>query len=216
MKLTSILFIWFCVVLICDADLIQVNYTASISTVSGTPFGQVFTNGTPVTGFFTYDTSTPDVNPTANRGYYPHSANGAFEARFVGNTLSGSPTPYVQVEDFLAPVPDTWRFIDGPRTVGPQGGIMSWNGAPNADAQLTIAITDPTGTVFSNDMQPAVFPFLDAVPPFNWPHTFFISDPNGSLNLQFSTVAIPEPSSALLLLTGMGLVLLRRIRTPRS
>ncbi|MEM7393677.1 MAG: hypothetical protein AAF492_15135, partial [Verrucomicrobiota bacterium] len=106
-------------------DLVTFSFSGTAGTVIGTPFGTNVTFGTPVSGLFTYDTDTGDVNPAPGRGDYPHTNNGGFTASFSGLTISGSSTPFVQVEDLN---PDTFRFIDGPRLIGNQGGVMSVNG----------------------------------------------------------------------------------------
>ena len=196
------------------AQPVTTQYTATVQTVSGTPFG--FTSAirlAPVTGFFTYDTRNVDTNTDPTRGDYPHIAfPGAFSATIQGTTITGSATPFIQVENLN---PDTFRFIDGPRTVGPAGGIMAVNGTPNSAVQLLLALTDSSGGAFSSDALPAVFPF--AHPPLvnasgvpTYPHTFSLSDANGTLLMQFNTVGVPEPSSLFLVLLAPGFVALRR------
>lgn len=189
-----------------SADLIQINYTAKVTTQSGNPFG--FSSSilnTSVSGFFTYNTGTVDILPgDPQRGDYPHTAGGAFFVNILGTTISGSATPYIQIENLN---PDTFRFIDGVRPVGPTGGVMLLNGIAAPDADLTIAMTDASGAAFGNDSLPTLFPF--AQPPLttstiNFPHTFSLSDNNGTLLLQFDSLsAVPEPSTMMLSLFSL-------------
>ncbi len=200
------------------AQPVLVGFTATVQTVSGTPFG--FDSSirlAPANGFFLYDTRTADSNPSdTQRGDYRHTAAapGAFRITVNNLTVSGSQTPDVQIENFTGA--DTFRFIDGPRAVGPQGGIMSANGTPNSNIQLGIAMTDSSGNAFSSDALPSTFPF--AQPPLNsnlpnsFPHTFSLSDANGTLLFQLNslTQGVPEPSSFLLVLLGPAFVAVGR------
>jgi len=127
---------------------VTVDFTATVYTVVGTPFGIDPTFGTEVTGSFTYETTTPDSNGDPALGDYPHELGGAFSAVVQGHgmTIIGSATPYAQVENLT---PDTFRFVDGPRPVGLYGGVMSANGVLDSTIRLFIAITDGAGTSFS-------------------------------------------------------------------
>jgi hypothetical protein len=197
------------------AQPVTIQYSGTVVTVSGTPFG--FTSAVrtaPITGSFTYDTRTADTSPAdTTRGNYPHTTfPGAFSAVIQGTSFTGSATPFAQVENLN---PDTFRFEDGPSN---GGGIMSVNGTPNALAALFIAMTDSAGGAFSSDALPATFPF--AQPPLvngsnvpQYPHTFSLSDNNGTLLMQLNSINIqpvPEPSSLVLVLVGPGLMALRR------
>jgi hypothetical protein len=169
-----------------SAEQITVDYIATVATVSGTPFGIDPNLGTAVTGSFTYDTATLDVLGDMDLGDYPHAAGGGFAAiiQGYGVTISGSTTPYLQVENLD---PDTFRFIDGPRIVGPAGGVMFVNAVPDSTVQLWIAITAGSGSVFDDDSLPEVFPFTFPGPP----HTFSLGDSLGTLLLQISGATTP-------------------------
>lgn len=70
------------------------------------------------------------------------------------------------------------------------GGTMSVNGTPDANIELTIAITDGSGTAFSDDSIPGVFHFSFPGPP----HTFSLGDREGTLLKQFVDVTSPVRS----------------------
>jgi len=172
-----------------SAEQVTVDYTATVATVSGTPFGFDPALGTIVTGSFTYDTAALDVEGDMDRGDFPHPAGGGFAATVQGYgvTISGSTTPYLQVENLD---PDTFRFIDGPRIVGPAGGVMSVNTVPDSTVQLWIAVTTGSGSVFEDDSLPELFPFTFPGPP----HTFSLKDSLGTLLLQIGEATTPtEP-----------------------
>jgi hypothetical protein len=198
-----------------NAQPVTIQYTATVQTVTGTPFG--FGSSirlAPVTGFFTYDRRTADTSPTdPARGNYPHTATfpGSFSATIQTTTFTGSATPFAQVENFTGA--DTFRFEDGPSN---NGGVMSVNGTPNAAAALFMALTDGSGNAFTSDALPALFPFARpplANPAPTFPHTFTLSDSGGTLSMQFSTLAqVPEPSALLLALVGPAVVAARRWR----
>lgn len=181
------------------ADKVTVMYQAHIATISGTPFGFDSSARTEiVTGSFTYDRTTGDVSPAdAARGNYPHlGGGGAFQATVLGTTITGSTTPYVQIEDFGAGVSDTFRYIDGPRSIGNQGGVMNVNGAARQDVQLTIAFTDSSGNAFTNDSLPFPLPFavapLAQPSPFFFPHTFSLKDNSGTMLLQLDSIRMAD------------------------
>ena len=51
---------------------VQISYSAEVVTATGTPFGLANTKGKLMTGYFWYDTATPDTQPDTTRGVYEH------------------------------------------------------------------------------------------------------------------------------------------------
>jgi len=141
-------------------DVITVIYAAKAATVSKTPFGQTVPLNTVVDGYFTFDTSTPDDNDDPLSGEYPHTGHAGFRADFLKSRISGSTTPFYEVDLAPDPTSDTFRVYDGPRTVGNEGGVMS---------------IDPFPLY--------TFGFLGT------PHTFSLKDDQGTMLLQFTSVA---------------------------
>ena len=177
-----------------DAAPVTFELDTYIATVTGNPFGfdnSVRLENVPAT--VTYDTSPTDINSSATRGDYPHASGGAFFADILGTEITGSSTPFVQIEDLN---PDTFRFIDGPRTVGPAGGTMSVDGVLDPDVLLTIAFTDSSGGAFADDSLPSPLPFavppLSQPSPFFFPHTIALSDDNGTLLLQLNDIRMSQ------------------------
>jgi hypothetical protein len=188
------------------AEQVTVEYSAFIATVAGNPFGlDASARLAPVSGSFTYETSTPDTLPgDPLRGEYPHKAGGGFTAEFLGLVMTGSATPLVQVENFTT---DVFRYVDGG-----SGRVMSLGGVPNPNLGLFIAFVDSFGAAFSSDALPSTFPFAQPPlggPPVTFPHTFTLTDGNGTLLLQLSSltqqpaVVVPEPGAGWLLLGGV-------------
>ena len=178
-----------------SASPVTFNYEAEIVTIAGSPFGMNSDDDrlSRVSGFFTYETETPDLNPdSAERGEYAHDPDfgglggGAFAANVSPVSVdafrvTGSATPFVGIEYFTSS--NTFRFVDGPRIVGREGGTMSVNGIPDMNVELHLAITDSSATVFSGDSLPDPFPFQ--IPATTYPHTFALEDENGTALLQF-------------------------------
>ena len=195
-----------------SADPVTFNYSAQVATVTGSPiFGVNITIGDTVTGFFTYESSTPDSNASNDRGDYLHISGGAFRASVVGlNTvITGSTTPFVQVENLSS---DTFRYIDGahPANQVNPDGVMMLNGVPDADIELFLAISDSSGSVFVDDSLPNPFPI--SMPP-NIPHTFSLNDGNATILLQFTSLTpVPEPSTMAILSIGFVAVMATRRR----
>lgn len=201
------------------AETVRFDYVATVQTVSGTPFGQTVPRLTEVTGFFQYDSTTADANLLSDqRGDYPHDAGGGFTANFLDLEVSGSSTPTVQVEDIR--IIDTLRYFDGPRSVGKEGGVMSFNGVADSDIELLLAIS-PGVDVWTSDSLPDSFPFaFDPWPAFGYPHTFSLRDDEGTMLMQFQSISeatsVPEPSG-LKIFVGLSALLLarRRRHTPK-
>ena len=213
------------------AALITVNYEATVTTVSGTPFGLSPAVGTVARGFFTYNTDTPDTLPgDPQRGNYPHVlGGGAFRAELPGLVVTGSDTPLVEIFRTRTPPPlsinaDSFFYRDGP----PGGGVLSRNGTPDPGISLLINIATGVNTglppVFSSDALPDPFPPAFSPPflPGAFFTTFTLSDGGGTLQLRFTSVsqqaqpptaAVPEPASlALLGLGAAGVLGYRRQR----
>lgn len=197
------------------AAIVTYEFTATIATVSGTPFGYSSAQARtqPVTGFFTYNTLTPDVTTLTGRGYYPHTlGGGGFRASFLGTVVTGSATPYVQIEDLSS---DTFRFNDGPLG-SPAGGLMSVNGSPDNTVRVGMAFTasDSYG-VFTSDALPENLAFANPplANPVSFSHTVSIVDSGGTMLLQMSTLnMVPEPSVAALAALGLAALCVRRRR----
>ena len=167
------------------AEIVTVAYEAEAVTVASKPFGLTIPLDTPVTGYFTFDTSTPDVNPdNTMRGEYPHARNSAFVADFLETRIRGSHTAYYEVQ-LSGGDSDTFRTWDGPSPVGPEGGTMSIDGTPDEDIRLFLAITDDA---FQSDDLKDPFPFYT----FGFlgtPHTFSLKDEQGTMLMQFTKAA---------------------------
>ena len=164
------------------AAIVTVAYEARAATVAGKPFGLTVPLDTVVTGYFTFDTSTPDTDDDPMRGEYPHTHNSAFVADFLETEIRGSHTAFYEVQLSGSSPSDTFRAYDGPRVVGNEGGTMSIDGTPDEDVQLFLAITDDA---FLND------DLIDPFPAYTFgflgtPHTFSLKDTHGTMLLQFT------------------------------
>lgn len=170
------------------AELVSLDYEATVATVVNTPFGLTLPLGTTVRGFFTYQTDSGDSNASADRGDYPRNLGSAFLARLPGVTITGSGTAFLRTENLTS---DAFRFTDGPE-IFDRAGIMKLDGVADASLKLGLAITDSTGTAFSNDALPAIFPWrlcaFNGSAPSGPPHTFRLEDATGAVLLQFKSL----------------------------
>ncbi|MFN2377621.1 MAG: hypothetical protein ABR538_13860 [Candidatus Binatia bacterium] len=165
-----------------NADRITVVYTARAATVAQAPFGLAVPLDTPVSGFFTYNTETEDLEPDDPfLGEYQHETGAGFLAEFLTTRISGSTTPFYQVDIDVNPAIDTFRVWDGPRGVGNQGGIMSIDDAEDEDIEMFLAVT---GDAFDSDDLINPFPAY-TFGPLGTPHTFTLKDDQGTMLLQF-------------------------------
>ena len=195
--------------LACAAPIL-IQYQAEVRTDTGF-LGYSYPIGTPVTGYFLFDTSVGDSNVAdLNRGFYNHAGNGGFTANLTGFNgvnpvplaIVGSSTPRVTVEWFPASN-DTWRYNDGL----PNYGTMSVNGVTNADVDLGFSMTQ--AVFFASDANTNPWP-LASFPGTN--HTFALSDSNGTILLRINSLSsIPEPTTwAIALPAILGCWLTRR------
>lgn len=166
------------------AAVLTVTWTAKAVTNVSQPFGLTVPYNTPVTGYFTFDTNTADTDVSTIRGAYQHAGNAGFRATVLGNTITGSSTPFYEVDLDNNPAIDTFRIYDGPRTVGSQGGQMKLNGVTDSTLKLFVAVTED---VFSNDDLIDPFPLYD----FGFlgtPHTFSLENSQGTMLMQIDSV----------------------------
>lgn len=166
------------------AAVLTVQWTARALTIVKKPFGLTVPYDTPVTGYFTFDTATADSDISSIRGAYQHDGNAGFLAKVLGSEITGSLTPFYEVDLDANPTLDTFRIVDGPRTVGSEGGVMAFNGVDDSTIQLFVAISED---VFTDDGLKDPFPLYD----FGFlgtPHTFSLADSQGTMLLQIDSV----------------------------
>lgn len=164
------------------ADRITVVYTARAATVAQAPFGLAVPLDTPVSGYFTFNTATEDLEPEDPLlGEYQHETGAGFLAEFLATRIEGSNTPFYQVDLDVNPAIDTFRIWDGPRNVGNEGGIMSIDGDGDEDIEMFLAVT---GDAFDDDDLVNPFPAY-TFGPLGTPHTFTLKDEQGTMLLQF-------------------------------
>jgi len=175
-------------VLPAGAEIVTVTYEAKAVTVSKQPFGLTVPLNTIVTGYFTFDTATDDLAPGDTlSGEYQHDGNAGYVAEFLSTRITGSTTPFYEVDLIADPTIDTFRIYDGPRTVGNEGGVMSIDGVEDDQIQLFLAVTED---VFDSDALINPFPFYT----FGFlgtPHTFTLKDDQGTMLMQFLSVSEP-------------------------
>ncbi|MCA9492692.1 MAG: hypothetical protein KC621_22315, partial [Myxococcales bacterium] len=171
------------------SDMVRVDFTATILTVSGAPFGITAPGGT-VSGFFSYDRLVADArNTDEQRGEYDHrSGTGPFEVLLPGSqVVTGSGNPVVSIELFS----DTFRWVDGPQVGDPVevDRTCSANGTRDADIDLSIAFTPLVGDPFTSDALPASFPYSGKESGTDYLVTFTVSDGLGTLLMDVDSLA---------------------------
>ncbi len=166
------------------AQVVTVLFDAEAVTVVGQPFGVTVPLDTPVRGYFTFDTSTPDSNPDEFDGEYRHDGNAAYVAEFLDTRVTGSSTPFYWVDLSSNPAFDTFRIFDGPGTVGLEGGVMSLDGTPDETIRMSLAVFEDA---FDDDSLVNPFPLYD----FGFlgdPHTYSLENGAGKMLMQFTSV----------------------------
>ena len=165
---------------------VQINFTAKVLTVAGTPFGLGNIKDKTMTGYFFYDTGATDKLPfDVQRGTYDMSLPfSGFTATVDGTTFVGTKTPQVTIEN-IGPI-DTIRYLDGTDPTHPTR-IMTVNGVALPTATVGISFTSDKNPL-NTDKLPDPFPFAmtDTL-------TFSMSDKNGTLLMQFVTFSDSAP-----------------------
>ena len=167
--------------------------------------------GTPITGTYTFESTTPDTNPDTGVGHYFSLSDGyAVDASFSIYHLHSPYAPDFTVINGVGKsdaytVNASWR----PSFVSPSNTFIPL-------MQFILDLSDQTGQVWSSDALPLSFPAFD-----KWSETKFTlvagyEVPNTVIRGQLDSLAIvatPEPSTLLLLgsgLAGLGGIMWRR------
>ncbi|MCB9689611.1 MAG: hypothetical protein H6738_11265 [Alphaproteobacteria bacterium] len=170
------------------SDIVQVDFTGTILTVAGVPFGISAPGGT-VQGSFSYDLLVADGRAgDANRGEYDHrSGTGPFDITLPGGvTVTGSGNPVASIELFS----DTFRWVDGPQIGDPVevDRTCSANGTRDADIDISLSFTPLIGDPFTTDALPASFPWIGLESGTDYLVTFTVSDGLGTLLLDLDSL----------------------------
>ena len=99
------------------------------------PFGLEVPRLTVVSGYFDFDTSTPDDNPVdETEGLYRHMNSGGFVANFLTNQIVGSDSSVYELDSTQQDV----RITDGPDGLGNDGGTMSLDGGADETIEMFV------------------------------------------------------------------------------
>jgi hypothetical protein len=183
-----------------QASLVTIQITAEVDSVydAGNYLEGKIKPGDLITGFYTYEFTTPDSNPSTIVGHYWHYSPPAGISLTVGGL------------NFKTD-PANVNFLVGVGNNDPSDiyWLVSYNNLAlsNGTSVDTIGwqLEDPTGTVFSSDELPTTAPVLE-----DWQsnvlHIYGVKD---AFHI-FSEVtsAVPEPTAILLF--GLGALLLRK------
>ena len=187
-----------------NAELITIQIEGVVDTVddSGNYLEGQVNPGDIITGWYTYDTDTPDSNPSENVGDYEHSASQYGVSLTVGGfTFMTDPANV----DFLLevvndyPTGDDFGFISYSNLdldVGTQVDIIKWH------------LNDPTGAPLYSDTLPLSAPVLAE---WDWNQLRIHGERGGYIIDGHVTFAIPEPCTLLFL--GLGVLsVIRKVR----
>jgi len=190
-----------------NADLITIEIEAIVDRVSddGNFLEGQISPGDLITGFYIYESTTPDSSPSVTIGRYEHSTppHGIFLN--VGGFNFETDTSNV---DFCIDIIN--NSISGGLHDG--YGLLSYNNLPLYNGVLVDTISwwleDSSATALSSDELPTTAPVLE-----DWKSYFLIIRGSGHPTFDIwahVTSAIPEPVSIILF--GMGGLLIRKRR----
>ena len=179
-----------------EADLVAFNFTGAVSHVD-TGLFPTFNTSQTLTGSYTFDSLTPDSNPSSNIGRY----NGTIQALTVNlgsytATLGNSGSNFIEIRNQPS--------SDGYAVRAPLTGPLVNGFSP---LRFQIELIDPSATVFSNDLLPTTPPGLSSIATSRF--RLFFEDGNGTarvLGSLTSLTAVPLPPAVILF--GAGLIAL--------
>ncbi len=187
------------------ADLIIIGINAEVSHIDdrGLLVEGLLNIGDPITGTYTYDSDTPDGNPSESAGLYWH-----YNAPYGFELTAG---PYVFQTD-----PDhTEFFINVGNGTWDGHVLVSYNNLPLSNGvpvdHISWQLDDYSGMALSSDALPLGPPILE-----DWEYDWGLRielGPKGDTMVTADVTSvwlIPEPATVLLL--GLGALALLRIR----
>lgn len=130
-----------------EAGFITYSFTGTVTLVTQpSPFAVPVTTGQSVSGFFTYDPSSPDLSPSVNYGRYDGSSPPGFAVGF-GTALASATRGFLVgvTLDPIAPFHELEVFSST--------GIAV-DGLVRPGADLYLRFRDSTATVFASDALP--------------------------------------------------------------
>lgn len=201
------------------AEVITVPFSGVVTQALGRPFGiQAQIGVTPVTGEFSYDTSSPSAGElcTNCQNFYA-TAPSSFVLQIEGVTIASSKftlSTSNNVNNFGGS--DLFRASADSDSFNSIGPVFLVNGIPwQGSAHVDVVDTDQT--LYATDADAHVLPTLAQLQHGDF-FSGFLSDDlalGGENGIRFRSV--PEPAAGLLLLTGFQWILWRRNeRTNRS
>jgi len=182
-----------------NAELITIQIEAEVDTVEdeGNYLEGQILPGNIITGYYTYESTTPDTNPLTNVGDYWHDSSPFGIFLSVGDFNFETDLSNV---DFLVEIVNNNAGIDAYI-------IHSYNNLSISEGKLVDHISwqlqDSTCDAFSNEYLPLIPPVLSE---WDFNHLRIQGDKSNQFNINAHvTSAIPEPSTALLLIFGAAL-----------
>jgi hypothetical protein len=195
------------------AELVTIELTGEVTGLDD-PVGWInseVTVGQEISGWYSYDTSTPDSNPLARVGdYYHHSKPYGIELHIGDFVFQTDPADV----EFLLAVGDNFMYSSWDNY-----GVGSYNNLPFSDEVYVTLIgwglQDPSGTALSSALLPATPPDVTQWSAMNWLRIELGGNPDQSSAMiggRVTSVSIvPEPATVLLLVMG-GIALIRKKR----
>lgn len=185
------------------------SFSGTVTSV-GTGLTAVFGLGRSVAGLYTFESTTPDLDP-AGSGFYDGALRGLeFSIGTSGPTYQGTLRPNTPNSIELVRPSFHSYFVGTDQFLGPP--VQGPGGATYTPALFALNLLDPTGQALPNDLLPLDPPslagFLDRTLFFDFQT---LSGPNESVIARVESLAlVPLPPAVLLFSAGcLGLAALR-------
>jgi len=183
------------------AAVVVIDYTGTIYDVQP-PFASIASPGDPVSGRITYDTAAADEDPDPAVGLYPGATHEIHIGAYAGTSTQSAVRIF---DDYSAPAFDGFQVIDyAPSDELPAIGdlpVNSFGLSLNASSDLYASDTLPASPPdFADPRLVERYAYLSVVPP---------GQGVTPLDVELTSLTVPEPANAALLAAG-ALALLRR------